>query len=112
MEQAMVGTVEQFCELLKVHRGKRVWQILRDEGDPACYGPIRGRTPRGYRRDCPVTFLAHVLTGRRHYPAGYLAAARRLGIPGTVAHAIANASDASDTEHQGIRTRILRALEL
>lgn len=103
-------TIEQFCELLKVHRGKRVWGIVRPEpGGPEA--AIRGRTPRGYRKDCPLTFLAHVLTGRRHYPAGFLAAARRLGMPAGTARVIARASDYAD-QSPVIRPMILRALEL
>lgn len=104
-------TIAEICELLKVHRGKRVWEILRDPRDVAG-APIRGRSPHGYRKDCPLTFLAHVLTGRRHYPAGYLAAAKRLGIPAVVANAVVAASDLTETKHQAIRVQILWALEL
>ena len=102
-------TIAEVCQLLKVHRGKRVWEILPEEGNAA---GIRGRTPRGFRKDCPLTFLAHVLTGRRQYPDEYLVAARRLGISPSVARAIAEASDFTHLYRQPIRVQILRALEL
>ncbi len=105
-------TVEKFCELLKVHREKRAWRIYT-HADIESAATIRGHTARGSRKDCPLTFLAYVLTGRRYYPRDYQPAARRLGIPPSVAVAIAEASDFQEGfEIQPIRGQILRALEL